>query len=104
MTRICVATSYRNPLVVLALLGVACAHPSEAPRWARLGSACPAHAPAVELPAALRDSLRGAGTESRATIHDRWAEAARELPGGIAGELLAGGLVVFLVDTDPRDA
>jgi len=85
-------------------LGVACAHPSEAPRWARLGSSCPADAPAVELPAALRDSLGGPVPESRATIDDRWAEAARELPGGFAGKMLEGGLVVFLVDTTQRDA
>src|SRR2546428_13207968 len=104
MTRICVATSYRNPLVVLALLGVACAPPSEAPRWPRLGSSCPADARGVELPAARRDSLGGLVPESRATSDDRWAEAARELPGGFAGKILEGGLVVFLVDTTQRDA
>src|SRR5947208_10080755 len=104
MTRTSAATSCRNPVVAVALLGVACAHPSEAPRWARLGSSCPADAPAVALPAALRDSLGGPVPESRARIDDRWAEAARELPGGFAGKMLAGGLVVFLVDTTQRDA
>ncbi len=61
-------------------------------------------APAIELPAALRESLGGPVPEPRATIDDRWAEAARELPGGFAGKVLEGGLVVFLVDTTQRDA
>src|SRR5438105_8488100 len=104
MTRICAATSCRNSVVALALLGLACAHPSPGPRWAPLGRSCPADAPAVELPAAQRDSLGGPVPESRATIDDRWAEAARELPGGFAGKMLEGGLVVFLVDTTQRDA
>ena len=104
MTRICAATSCRNSVVALALLGLACAHPSPGPRWAPLGRSCPADAPAVELPAAQRDSLGGLVPESRATSDDRWAEAARELPGGFAGKILEGGLVVFLVDTTQRDA
>ena len=49
----------------------------------------------MELPAAQRDSLGGPVPESRATSDDRWAEAARELPGGFAGKILEGGLVVF---------
>jgi len=57
----------------------------------------------IELPAALRDSVRllWRGHE---TVDDRWAEAAREIPGGFAGKILEGGLVVFLVDTTQRDA
>ena len=35
---------------------------------------------------------------------DRWADLAREVPGGFAGMMLEGGLVVFLVDTTQRDA
>src|SRR2546430_3157892 len=104
MTRISAATSCRNSVVALALLGLACAHRSPGPRWARLGRSCRADAPAVELPAAQRDSLGGLVPESRATSDDRWAEAARELPGGFAGKILEGGLVVFLVDTTQRDA
>jgi hypothetical protein len=51
----------------------------------------------------MRDSLERSAPASRATIDDRWAEAARELPGGFAGMILEGGLVVFLVDTTQRD-
>jgi len=104
MTRISAATSCSNSVVALALLGLACAHPSPGPRGTPLGRSCPADAPAVELPAAQRDSLGGPVPESRATSDDRWAEAARELPGGFAGTMLEGDLVVFLVDTTQRDA
>src|SRR5438552_14787759 len=103
MTRTSAATSCRNPVVAVALLGVACAHPSEAPRWARLGQSCPADAPAVEVPVTLRDSVRGLGASFR-DDDDRWADLAREVPGGFAGMMLEGGLVVFLVDTTQRDA
>jgi hypothetical protein len=85
------------------VLALGCAHPSEAPRWAHGGQSCPADAPVVELPAAQRDSLEPVPA-SRATINDQWAQAARELPGGFAGKMLEGGLVVFLVDTTQRDA
>jgi len=103
MTRISGGTSSKNLVVVFSLLGVACAHPSEAPRWARLGHSCPEDAPAVDLPSGLRDSVRQlwVGHETDA---DRWAQAAREIPGGFAGKMLEGGLVVFLVDTTQRDA
>src|SRR3989449_203479 len=104
MTRISAATSCRNSVVALALLGLACAHPSPGPRWTPLAPSCAADAPAVELPAAQRDSLGGPVPESRATSDDRWAAAAREVPGGFAGKMLEGGLVVFLVDTTQRDA
>src|SRR2546429_1392834 len=103
MTRTSAATSCRNPVVAVALLGVACAHPSEAPRWARLGQSCPADAPAVEVPVTLRDSVRGLWASFR-DDDDRWADLAREVPGGFAGMMLEGGLVVFLVDTTQRDA
>src|SRR5438046_9079550 len=98
MTRTSAATSCRNPVVAVALLGVACAHPSEAPRWARLGSSCPADAPVVEVPATLRASVRllWSGHETDA---DRWAAAARDVPGGCGGTMREGGIVVFLVDT-----
>jgi len=57
----------------------------------------------VEVPATLRDSVRllWRGHE---TDDDRWAEAARDVPGGFAGKMLEGGLVVFLVDTRQREA
>jgi len=97
-------TVARLGAVAAVILASACAHPSDGPRWARTGQSCPEDAPAVELPAALRDSLGGPVPESRATSDDRWAAAARELPGGFAGEMLEGGLVVFLVDTTQRDA
>ena len=57
----------------------------------------------IELPAALRDSVR-ALWRGYETDDDRWAEAAREVPGGFAGKMLEGGLVVFLVDTMQREA
>src|SRR5439155_17869761 len=60
-------------------------------------------APAVEVPVTLRDSVRGLGASLR-DDDDRWAELAREVPGGFAGMMLEGGLVVFLVDTTQRDA
>src|SRR5438477_7218065 len=103
MTRTSAATSCRNPVVAVALLGVACAHPSEAPRWARLGQSCPADAPVLEVPVTLRDSVRGLWASFR-DDDDRWADLAREVPGGFAGMMLEGGLVVFLVDTTQRDA
>src|SRR2546422_2078614 len=102
MTRISAATSCRNSVVALALLGLACAHPSPGPRWTPLAPSCAADAPAVELPAAPRDSLGGAGPQARATSDDRRAAAPRELPRGFAGERLEGGPVVFFVGTTPR--
>src|SRR2546422_9573400 len=104
MTRISAATSCRNSVVALALLGLACAHPSPGPRWTPLGPSCAADAPAVELPAAQRDSLGGPGPEARATSDDRWAAAARELPRGFAGGVLGGGPVGFFGGTTPRHA
>src|SRR2546421_11042408 len=103
MTRICGATSCRNSVVALALLGLACAHPSPGPRWTPLGRSCPADAPAVELPAAQRDSLGGLGPQAPATSDDPLAGAARGLAGGFPGQNLQGGLGVFLVGTDQRD-
>jgi len=102
-----VTTSYRLPApggaLAVAILGLACTHPSEAPRWAHVGQSCPADAPIVELPAILRDSVRRLWAAFR-TDDDRWADLAREVPGGFAGMMLEGGLVVFLVDTTQRDA
>ena len=103
MTRTSAATSCRNHVVACALLGLACAHPSPDARWTPLGRSCPADAPVIELPAALRDSVR-ALWRGYETDDDRWAEAAREVPGGFAGKMLEGGLVVFLVDTMQREA
>src|SRR2546430_9870242 len=97
MTRICGATSCRNSVVALALLGLACAHPSPGPRWTPLGRSCPADAPAVELPPAQRDSLGGLGPQSPAPSDDPRAEAAPELPRGFAGQILQGGPLVFPV-------
>ena len=68
-----------------------------------MGQSCPADAPIVELPATLRDSVRRLWAAFR-TDDDRWADLAREVPGGFAGMMLEGGLVVFLVDTTQRDA
>src|SRR2546422_1950209 len=101
MTRISAATSCRNSVVALALLGLACAHPSPGPRWTPLGPSCAADAPAVELPAAQRDSLGGPVPQSRATSDDRRAPARRELPAGFAGGMLEGGLLLFFVGTAP---
>jgi len=103
MTRTCGGTSCRNSVVAFALLETACALTTPGPRWTPLGQSCPVDAPAVELPAAQRDSLGGPVPEAQATINDRWAATARELPGGFAGKMLEGGLVVFLVDTTQRD-
>lgn len=89
-------------LGAVAVLGLACAHPSPAPGWADLGQSCPASAPVAEVPAAVRDSLPS--PRFGATVDDRWAEAARELPGGFAGEIIEGSRIVFLVDTTQRDA
>jgi len=79
-------------------------HPSEAPRWARLRQACPENAPIVDVPAAALDSLGLSIPAPAVTPDDRWAALAREVPGGFAGTMLEGGLVVFLVDTTQRDA
>ena len=57
----------------------------------------------VEVPVTLRDSVRGLWASFR-DDDDRWADLAREVPGGFAGMMLEGGLVVFLVDTTQRDA
>src|SRR5437870_2595617 len=104
MTRISAATSCRNSVVSLALLGLACAHPSPDPRWTSLGRSCPADAPVVDVPAAALDSLGLSIPAPAVTPDDRWAALAREVPGGFAGTMLEGGLVVFLVDTTQRDA
>src|SRR5947208_477356 len=104
MTRISAATSCRNSVVSLALLGLACAHPSPDPRWTSLGRSCPADAPVVDVPAAALDSLGLSIPAPAVTPDDRWAALAREVPGGFAGMMLEGGLVVFLVDTTQRDA
>src|SRR2546427_11791283 len=97
MTRICGATSCRNSVVALALLGLACAHPSPGPRWTPLGRSCPADAPAVELPPPPRGSLRGRGPPARAPRDDRWGQGRRGLPARLAGRDLEGGLVGVLV-------
>ena len=56
------------------------------------------------MPAAIRESLAPFPTGREATIDDRWAVTAREIPGGFAGIILEGGPVVFLVDTTKRAA
>ena len=61
-------------------------------------------APVVDVPAAALDSLGLSIPAPGVTPDDRWAALAREVPGGFAGEMLEGGLVVFLVDTTQRDA
>src|SRR2546426_4015100 len=99
MTRICGATSCRNSVVALALLGLACAHPSPGPRWTPLGRSCPADAPAVELPPPPRDSLGGLVPQAPATSDDPRAQAAPGLPRGFAGENLQGGLLAVLGGT-----
>jgi hypothetical protein len=66
--------------------------------------ACPPNAPGPSVPAAIRESLAPFPQGPQATIDDRWAVTAREIPGGFAGIILEGGPVVFLVDTTKRDA
>ncbi len=58
----------------------------------------------MDVPAAALDSLGLSIPAPAVTPDDRWAALAREVPGGFAGTMLEGGLVVFLVDTTQRDA
>ncbi len=58
----------------------------------------------MDVPAAVLDSLGLSIPARSVTPDDRWAALAQEVPGGFAGSILEGGLVVFLVDTAQRDA
>ena len=94
---------YRSALWVtaaLTLAGVRVARPQEP----ATPQACPPDAPGPSVPAAIRESLAPFPQGRQATIDDRWAQTAREIPGGFAGIILEGGPVVFLVDTTKRDS
>lgn len=100
MMKTCVGISCSG---LVAALSLACAPHSSGPTWVRAGQPCPADAPVVDLPAGVRDSVRRLEVGHRSG-DDRLAELAREVPGGFAGMMLDGDLVVFLVDTTQRDA
>lgn len=55
------------------------------PAWAALGKPCSPDASAPSLPDAQRDSLPPAG---HWTVDEKWAEIARQVPGGFAGYYL----------------
>lgn len=83
--------------VWLASAGLACTHPPESARSA-LDKGCPLDAPTVSVPAAVRDSLPGGVFWS--TTKERWAQLARDVPGGFGGIVSEGGVpVIYLVDT-----
>lgn len=85
-------------VVAILMLGVACVR-SQGPRWAGLGRSCRFDAPAVGVPVSVRDSLPML-VGSEPTVDDRWAAAARDVPGGWGGVYKDGAtLVLYLVDT-----
>jgi hypothetical protein len=86
----------------LAVVTLACA-PGAWSQEAGADRVCSPVDPVSSVPTAARESLPLLPRGREATIHDRWAEAAREIPGGFAGEILEGGVVIFLVDTTKRD-
>ncbi len=92
---------HRGILVAIAALTLACAPIG---RSQQADQACSRDGPGPSVPAAIRESLPPLPRGREATIDDRWAATAREIPGGFAGIILQGGPVVFLVDTTKRDA
>src|SRR6185295_12629069 len=65
--------------------------------WARLGQSCSEASPVVVLSPARRDSLAPLGAIQ--TIDDKFAAAARTLPGGFGGFFLAFDRIkVLMVD------
>src|SRR5256885_15978454 len=101
MTRISAATSCRNSVVALALLGLACAHPSPGPRWTPLAPSCAADAPAVGLPPPPRDPLRGAGPPAPAPSGGRRGGGARGVARGFWGGGVRGGPGRFFLGARP---
>src|SRR5574342_715657 len=87
-------------IVALTLACVPIARSQEPSR----DTTCSPDAPGPSVPPAIRESLPPLPRGRDATIHDRWAATAREIPGGFAGIILEGGPVVLLVDTTQRDA
>jgi hypothetical protein len=65
-------------------------------RWADLGIACSADAPAIPLSAVRRDSLPPAEDN----LNGQWADLALHAPGGWGGYFIGGaGPTIYLVDT-----
>ena len=93
---------YPGTLCVVAALSLACVPMARSQEPAR-DTACPPGA-GPSVPPAIAESLAPFPTGRLATIDDRWAVTAREIPGGFAGIILEGGPVVFLVDTTKREA
>ncbi len=94
--------AYRRTLFAIGALALA--RVQVARSQGRPDKACTQDGPGPSVPAAIRESLPPLPRGREATIHDRWAATARDIPGGFAGVILDGGLVVFLVDTTKRDA
>ena len=64
---------------------------------------CPRGSMQQEIPAAVRDSLPASIYPGRTTEKDRWARAARTVPGGFGGLTAHGtGVMISLVDTTKR--
>src|SRR6266566_2742701 len=91
-------------LTLFAVGALALARVQVARSQGRPDKACTQDGPGPSVPAAIRESLPPLPRGREATIQDRWAATAREIPAGFAGVILDGGLVVFLVDTTKRDA
>jgi len=74
------------------------------PRWASLGRACSADAPAPSLSVAARDSLPPAPS-AEWDLNARWAALAADVPGGWGGFFLEKGApTIYLVDPAEKDA
>lgn len=71
--------------------------PESEPRWASLGRACTADAPAASLSADARESVAPRSPEW--DVNARWAALAGRVPGGWGGFFLEDGVpTIYLVD------
>jgi hypothetical protein len=96
-------SAHRGAVCGIVALSLACASIARS-QEPGLDTICPPDAPGPSVAPAIRESLAPFPTGRQATIDDRWAVTAREIPGGFAGIILEGGPVVFLVDTTQREA
>jgi hypothetical protein len=80
--------------------------PPEADRTLRLadiGKVCTAESPATVLEGPRLDSLPPAGRERRGSSDEIWVALAREVPGGLGGIFMDGGVgYLWLVDPSKR--
>jgi hypothetical protein len=99
----CLAWLSCGMLACVAFFGTsgAVAQSPDDPRWADLGRACAADAPAPSLSEASRDSIPAVSW----LREEGWAEVARRTPGGWGGYFLDDGRpTMYLKDPSQRDA